>query len=178
LYHEDGWSGLIEFCKDAKPDFRNAFVMNELERTLRVIETGRLCEKTPDYVGTWDDSSPYEGYFEMLIERDGGRFRGECVDCLGDADINGKMNGDEISFVKRYREGRCRVGACQGDVRYKGIIKDENVIGYYEHNGSGSPFIMRQEPMDLIDMSLMFSSLYEMNKDDIKERVVDQLFGR
>ena len=138
----------------------------------------RLTDRTPSYVGTWDINNPCGGYFEMFIDANNGVFKGEIIDCIGDADIEGTRTGNELKFVKRYREGQCTPGAVRSDVTYKGIIRGDEIIGFFAVGGYGERMYMRQthvqSPLELGMIQLAaekkyLSEIKELGKRFFKE---------
>ncbi len=171
------WEGLIIFNKDTEPNLRNAFIRDSLERAIRLVETGKLTERKPTFVGTWDIHNPLEGYFEMFVEKDGGIISGEIVDCLGDANFEGKIPDGTIRFVKRYMPGKCSDGASLKDITYKGIVREGNVIGYFVIDGFGKPFYATQkQEIDFIDLGMSWIHSSERYEEDMKS-LKDRLFS-
>lgn len=163
------WEGLTFFVKDAKPNLRNAFVRQGLERTIRLLETGRLSDRKPNLIGTWDINNPLKGYFEMYVNGNGKAIHGEIVDCLGDADFEGEINNREMRFVKKYRQDRCSDVASLKRIVYKGIIRNGNLIGYFVTDGFGQPFYATPKQVkDFIDLGMSWSSSAKKYKTGIK----------
>jgi hypothetical protein len=156
------------FEKNAKPDLRCVFVRTSLERTLRLLENGSLGDGKPDFIGTWDIHTPLEGYFEMFMDRSGKNIHGKIIDCLGDADFEGEINKRGIQFVKTYNQDRCVEGVVN-KILYKGIIRDDNVIGLFLADGFGNPFFATTKPTkDSIDLGLSWNSSAKRYKTGIK----------
>lgn len=163
------WGGLTVFNKDTKPNLRNAFVRNSLERAVKLLETGRLNDKKPNFFGTWDIHNPLGGYFEMFVERNGKAINGEVIDCLGDASFEGEISNREIRFVKKYMRDRCSTGASLKGIVYKGIVREGNVIGYFAIDGFGQPFYATPEQKrDFVDLGMLWSSSAQRYKKGIK----------
>ncbi len=125
------WRGSTCFTKNANPNLRMAFVRNSLGRAIQLMETGRLDDRTPDLVGTWNIDNPMKGYFEMFIKRNGKSINGRIVDCLGDATFEGEIGSRDIRFIKKYLQGQCCDGAASGEIVYNGIVRDGRITGYF-----------------------------------------------
>ncbi len=152
------WEGSTFFVKDAQPNLRVAFIRTGLERSIRLLGTGRLSDRKPDFIGTWDISNPSRGYFEMFVTRNGKAIHGEIVDCLGDGDFEGEVKNREMRFVKKYRQDRCSEGASLKEIAYKGIVRNGQIIGYFVIRGYGELFYATQQPADdLVDLGMSWN---------------------
>ncbi len=171
------WEGLTVFNKDTKPSLRNAFVRNSLERAVKLLETGRLSDKKPSLVGTWDINNPLQGYFEMFADGNGKTIHGEIIDCLGDADFEGEISNRTIRLVKKYRQDRCSDGASLREIVYKGIVRDGNIVGYFVMGGFGQPFYATSgQRGDFADLGMLwYHSLKRYRRG--MESLRDGLFG-
>jgi len=163
------WDGLTVFVKNAQPNLRNAFIRASLERAIRLLETGRLSDRKPDFIGTWDVDNPLGGYFEMFVTRNGKAIHGEIVDCLGDADFEGEVKNREMRFVKKYRQDRCSEGASLKEIAYRGIVRNGDIIGYFVIDGWGKPFYATLQPADdFVDLGMSWNSSAKRYKKGIK----------
>lgn len=164
------------FTKEGKLDFRLNFERNNLERQITLIENGRLDERKPDFVGTWDVHVPAKGYFEMFMNRDGENIEGEIVDCLGCADFKGELSNGRIEFVKRYRP---LLGKEREDIPYKGIVRDQNAMGYFIMGKFATPFCMTSQfNGDFVDLGVSWSLLtrrYKKGITSLGKRLFDKI---
>ncbi len=165
------------FNKYAKPDSRRAFDRNSLEREIRLIETGKLSDAKPTYVGTWNIDNPLEGYFEMFVDKEGKTMSGKIVDCNGDAEIKGKMDNKNIKFIKKYKPDSCSKKAYAGEIPYKGIIRNGNIMGYFTIDGFGEPFYATPGQVnDFSDLGMSwisFARRYKKGMKSLRERLFD-----
>ena len=172
---EDSWRGLTVFNKDAKPDFRNAFIRESLEREIKLLDSGRFFDREPRYIGTWDVHDPIRGYFEMFVNGNKqvfGKVNGEIIDSLGDADFEGEISNKEIRFIKRYRQNKSSQDAILNEIVYKGIIRNGNVIGYFSIEGFKKPFYATsKKPKDFIDLGMSWVSSEKRYKKEIKSLI-------
>ncbi|MBI5880729.1 hypothetical protein HZB90_01215 [archaeon] len=135
------------FERDSAPEPRVVNDRMGLERSLHLIEEGRLTNATPDYVGTWEFYTPSKGYFEMFVaERNGERITGTIEDCLGSATFTGTINKEGIEFVKEYDPQRCASGASSKPIRYKAARQGNEFFGHWFYGGMGSPFYLVKKP--------------------------------
>lgn len=124
------------FNKNSKFNAQISFERRNLERGLKLLEDGRLSDRAPDFIGTWDIHNPLRGYFEMFVDRNGEKIKGEIVDCLGDADFEGEESRGEMRFVKQYRAIK-PFDKVPGRVLYRGIIRGEEIAGFFMTLGTG-----------------------------------------
>lgn len=143
------------FVNNAKPDLKTVFNRNSLERSIRLLETGGFSDRKPDLVGTWDISNPSQGYFEMFVNRNGKNVSGVIVDCLGDSDFEGEIRNGEVRFVKRYKQGSCSEEASSTEVVYKGIVRNQEIIGWFVMGGCGERFYATSNHVDdFVDLAM------------------------
>ncbi len=124
----------MQFTQNASVN-KQLVVYNEgLLRSLRLLKSGRLTDgKKPDFVGTWRDVMPSEGYFELFLGNNE-IFSGNILDCLGDAVFDGEINNKEVRFVKKYTRANQTLTK---PVEYRGICVDGGFCGYYHVKGCG-----------------------------------------
>lgn len=108
----------MEFKKNDVPKSEILIASKNLQRLIKLLETGRLTpEKNPDYVGTFDYHNPLLGYFEVFLEN---KKSGTIVDSFGEAKIEGTFLEDKIDFIKNYTLSESRV--VKGPIRYIGSV--------------------------------------------------------
>ncbi len=127
-----------------------------LERSIRLLEGGRLVEgdRCPDYVGTWDISRPFMGYFEVFVREKvtggDGRYSGVIEDCLGTADFEGRLGINDVKFTKIYRAKECMKEAYRDELNYHATSNGEGFYGYFNMGSFRAPFYMmgsfREDP--------------------------------
>ena len=160
---------LTKFEKNIRPNLGRAFTRTSLERAIRLSENGRLSDKNPNFVGTWDIHNPLGGYFEMFVNKEGSSIHGEIIDCLGDAEFRGQLVDDELRFVKVYAPDKCSEGASLDEISYKGIMRGRSVLGYFIISGFGSPFYATSRPIKAtIDLGMSWGSSAKRYSKDIK----------
>ena len=164
------WKGQTIFTKDDKPDLESAFERVCLERTCKAIETGRLTNKVPDMVGTWDVHDPYRGYFELFIDKTKQGFSGEIVDGLGEADFEGRISDGEMQFVKRYREGRRSSEAVKQPVTYRAMIVGNEMPGFFAvgRSSSGSFYATREQIKSPFELALRWNKYERGHSKELK----------
>lgn len=146
---EDKFFAKQIFVNNANPDLRRVFNRNSLERSIRLLETGRFSDRKPDLVGTWDISNPSQGYFEMFMDRANGKLvSGMVFDCLGDARFEGELYKREIRFVKKYLPDSCSEEASPSEIVYKGIVRNQEIIGWFVIGGCGERFYATSNHVD------------------------------
>jgi len=159
------------FDKQALPDEKVTSYRQNLERTIKLLEQKRLGDKEPDFIGTWDIRNPLKGYFEMFVNKNGGKIQGEIIDCLGDADFEGKVDARNIKFVKQYRERK-------NEIDYQGIVRDGKIIGFFTTEGFGEPFYATsKKPKNLVELGVSWDLLAERYKkgvNSIGKRLFDK----
>jgi hypothetical protein len=95
------------------------------------METGRLDDKKPDFVGTWNIDNPMKGYFEMYVNRNGKSISGEIIDCLGDATFEGEIGTRDIRFIKKYKDEKSCKSAASSEIDYRGIVRERRITGFF-----------------------------------------------
>jgi len=124
----------------------------ELEMRQRFIKAKELRritpEKTPDFIGNFDNDYP-RGIFEMFIkERDGNNIKGEVEDCFGTATFEGFFNNNTISFIKHYIPEKSSVDASESDIEYEGLLIGDKYCGEYvftDNHKFGGEFSMAKD---------------------------------
>lgn len=166
----------IKFFPEAEPNPQVAYDRESLERSLRLLETGRVvADRTPDYIGTWSRAEPSEGYFEMFIESQDelGNISGTIEDCLGTAEFKGKRTSGEFTFVKEYVD--FKEGAVKDPMHYEALNYQnsrDSFCGQYiafrqGQRVDGGGFCMIKAPqMDPIELGLVY---YDLNQE-LKEK--------
>ncbi len=166
---DNSWRGATVFVEHASPDPKQAFERESLERARKILETGRLTEREPAYVGTWDVDNPCEGYFEVFVREENGKFQGEMIDALGDAEVEGTRTATELRFAKRYREDQCSTGAARDEILYRGIIKGNEITGFYALRGYGKAMYMTPErPKGPVYLGLSWAAAVTKYGEEIK----------
>ncbi len=167
---DNSWRDATMFVADAHPDPREAFERQSLERTIRVLEKKRLTDKEPTFVGTWDVNNPSKGYFELFIDESNGRFQGEVIDCSGDADVEGTRTETELRFMKRYRKDACSTQAYDDEILYRGLIKENEVIGFYAMNDYGEAMYMTSKKQATpLQLGMSWIETAKKYKSEIKD---------
>ena len=136
------------FTEKAVPNPRIAYERISLERSLRLMETGRISEQTADYVGTWDLHNPWQGYFELFVQQQSkGKFSGTIEDGIGSATFEGWFRPNGIDFVKQYQEST--EDAIKGPIYYyaEGSEKKE-FAGRFSTDIGGMAFYMVQSAQE------------------------------
>ena len=164
--YEGRWNETI-FIANAYPDLNSLYERNSLERALRFIESGRISDNEPDYVGTWDILFPSKGYFEVLVlEECCGLVSGIIEDCLGTSSFEGKITEDGIKFTKRYGEG-CSPQTIKEEIHYEGKRGDRKE--FYGYFGTGLPeraFYLAKGPQkEPIELSTRWQELVGIDKE-------------
>ncbi|MBR9676647.1 hypothetical protein GOV04_00710 [Candidatus Woesearchaeota archaeon] len=160
-YHADveiGNDHRLQFFENRTLDSNILSDITNLERAVTFLENDRLVlAKEPDFVGTWDVSTPSKGYFELFIEeQDGQNVSGTIVDCVGDATFEGTLTSKSFDFVKTYQQA---VKSSQkNQISFPGIKSGSIIHGCYNSKGLSSDhpahgFVMVQTPQeDLIKL--------------------------
>lgn len=163
------WRGEVVFVKNAQPDLKEAFGRQSLERAVRLLEVGRITPRNPDFVGTWDVDNPCEGYFEMFTDKENGSFKGEIIDCLGDADFEGEKTETEIRFTKKYRKNRCSVSQDQ-EILYRGVMRGKIILGFYGIRGHGGNaiYMTSEQPASPVDLGISWVTAVKKYKPQIR----------
>ena len=142
------------FTEKAVPNPRTAYGRISLERSLRLMETGRISGQTGDYVGTWNIVNPWQGYFELFVQQQSkGKFSGTIEDCIGRATFEGWFRPNGIDFVKQYQE--CIEDAIKGPIYYYAESSEkEEFAGRFSTGIGGMPFYMvksaQEKPGNLV----------------------------
>jgi hypothetical protein len=135
------------FEPDAVPDPHRVYDRICFERSLHMMEQGRITDATPDYVGIRDYCFPSKRYFEMFVrKRKGNKISGTIEDCLGSATFTGTENARGIEFVKTYDSQRCTSEADPKPVRYKAARQGNEFYGHWFHDGLVSSFYLVKKP--------------------------------
>ena len=119
-----------------------------IQRNYNAVKKGRIINKNPHFIGTWDLEIEPRGLFELYIEKaslkekDGSfpiEFVGKIEDCLGSATAEGDLYPDYITFTKKYYK---HLEGSEQPVRYEGKfnLSDGEVSGEYQilHSSNGS----------------------------------------
>lgn len=140
---------------DAVPEPHIVYMRTALEREVKFLETGRITDGTPDFVGAWDLVNPWHGYFELYIDsRQDGVVKGRIEDCIGSAVFEGTMTDSGFDFVKRYTV--CSEGSSE-EIKYKGKITPDGCYGYFYVGECGGAFCMMKGPQaEPIKLPLFF----------------------
>ncbi len=167
----DGGEHRMTLTENADSDPKLLFEREGLERSIRLVEQGRVTEHgKPDYVGVWDIPEPSKGYFEVFIDKiEEKNISGFIHDLLGVATFKGTLNDGSMNFVKRYGS-LSSSNAMKQDVNYKAVRKDNNFYGLFYANGFARPFCMiksvKEKP---IDLSLKFAKFHGENPEFYEE---------
>lgn len=139
---EGNYDDLVQvFIKNAAPDQQQAYEHESLERALRLIKTGRITDKNPDFVGIWDVMFPTQGYFEMFVQRNNnGKVSGTIEDLLGSAVFDGELTPSHFNFKKEYRLSVS--SACEGAIGYRADRQEKEFHGYFYVEDFGHVFYM------------------------------------
>src|SRR3989344_2197239 len=139
-----------EFVECAVPDPERVFSRIGLERSIRLIEKGKLIEKgEPFCVGTWSIIEPAKGYFEVYVDkRQSNRLSGRIEDCFGSATFEGMISGDELVFTKKYDWTACKPDTIKTPISYKAKRFGNKFCGYWFHNFGGNAFYMIRKPKE------------------------------
>ncbi len=107
----------------------------QIERYYSSVTKGRVTDKTPDYIGSWDLDFEERGLFEVFVrqrsEENGvASISGIIEDCNGSADFQGRMEKNSIVFFKRYT--KAALCAAKGEIHYTGVLqKDGKYLGTF-----------------------------------------------
>ncbi|MDO8460210.1 MAG: hypothetical protein Q7S74_03820 [Nanoarchaeota archaeon] len=157
------------FVNNLTPDPKRVFERQCLERTVKLIETGRISDREPRFIGTWNIHSPYNGYFEIFVDKSRNGFCGEIIDCLGDADFEGEISDKEIKFTKKYKQEKCLNRANKKEIAYRGIIRNGNVFGFYENSYFLEQFYATPgSPKNIIDLGMSWYDYERDNKPELE----------
>ncbi|MBS3078808.1 hypothetical protein J4218_01680 [Candidatus Pacearchaeota archaeon] len=166
---------VMEFTQNATPNDQTVFYNNILLRSLRLVSGERLIYgRKPDFVGTWRNVMPSEGYFEVFSNGNG--FSGEISDCIGDAVFEGEVNDQGVRFIKKYTRANQTLTK---PIEYRGMKVDGGYCGYYGVKGCGGGlFFMRAgESAKPLDLSVGIYRTLADKKEELHE-IADQLFGK
>jgi hypothetical protein len=163
----------MEFTQNAVPNDQGVFDNHCLVRSLRLQNEGRITDRSPDYIGTWRDVMPSEGYFEVFLNN--GSFSGEISDCIGDAVFEGEINEREVKFVKTYTRANQTLTK---PIQYLGIRVDGGYCGYYfvEGCGGGLFFMKPGENVKPLDLSVGIYRTLTDRKEELHS-IADELTG-
>lgn len=151
---------LTVFVRNAKPDQNNIYERKSLERAIRLMEQGRIAEGTPDYIGTWCDYEPSQGYFEIFVhERDGEDVSGVIEDVLGSATFIGRVNQKGIRFTKIYTNASPE--AVRGEISYEAERTGHEFHGFFKVSGFRVPFyLIEADKKEAIEMGIRLFELF------------------
>ncbi len=143
---------LTVFVRNAEPDKNIIYQRKSLERAIRLMEQGRIAEGTPDYIGTWCDYEPSQGYFEVFVrKRDGEDISGVIEDVLGSATFSGRVNKKGIQFTKNYTDASPE--AIRGEIPYEAERTGQEFYGFFKVSGFRAPFYLieadKKEPIEM-----------------------------
>jgi hypothetical protein len=158
------------FVECAVSDLERVFSRTGLERSIRLIEEGKIMENgEPFCVGTWAIREPARGYFEVyVVNRKGNKLSGKIEDCFGSATFEGTISGDEISFTKQYDWTACEQDTIKTPISYKAKRFGNKFCGYWFHEFGGNGFYMIKKPKEHpINLTLGWEKLLD-NKRNLK----------
>ncbi len=167
VLNKDSTSAQTVFTRNAVPDPKLVFERESLERTLRLIEQGRIIlDRVPDYIGIWDVYFPSKGYFEMFVERDGDeRISGKIEDSLGTATFEGVITPTDFNFVKQYIVSE--ETAVQEPVEYRAKRKGNHLYGHFfinEYLGDAFYMTPSSSQTNPVNMSLRWDRLQAIER--------------
>ncbi|GEM_PF-2332430 len=148
------------FVRDASPDQNNLCARKSLERAITLLEQGRISGDIPDYVGTWCDYCPSEGYFEVFVhKKDGECISGVIEDILGTAMFKGGVNQQGIQFTKIYLEASR--DAIRGEIPYEAKRTGNEFHGSFKVSGFRAPFyLIEAGKKDPVEMAVRLFELF------------------
>ncbi len=132
---------------------------------LGLAENGRISNRAPDYIGTWDVSEPSKGYFEMFVDQQhNGSVIGTIKDCLGTAAFAGVTTPQSFDFTKHYTESA--ESAVDAHIVYEGKRPGtrKEFYGYFYVRGFGTAFYMSSAQRSPVQMSLRWFELKQREK--------------
>ena len=145
------------FVRNPEPGSQILHERQSLERAIRLMEQGRIVDPKPDYVGTWSECEPSQGYFELFIhERVGEKISGIIEDALGTARFTGKVNAKGINFSKVYTNASA--GAARGEIIYISTKTEKTsagseFCGAFNISGMRGPFYLieasKKDPLEM-----------------------------
>jgi len=147
LTYNDGkcFDSDVKFVEERIP--RNKFYRNPLidgeiiaehesiERKYRAIKEGRITDRIPDFIGTWNTEFPAEGLFEFFImQREGNIINGTIEDVLGTATLQGTIDNSTIEFRKEYSSLPIKNGRDACPIFYRGLMINDEVKGSWSYS--------------------------------------------
>lgn len=118
-----------------------------IQRKYDAVNKGRVTNKNPHFIGTWDLEIEPRGLFELYFEepllRENGsiKFVGKIEDCLGSATVEGDLYPDYITFTKKYYK---HLEGSEQPVYYEGELLDKEFVGEYRVRDKTRSFKMKQ----------------------------------
>jgi hypothetical protein len=106
-----------------------------VERRMSALLCGRVTDKKPDFIGTWDIDVPPKGLFEVFVDNvivdktSGNKLTGRFEDTGGSGSFKGTITGDDVSFDICYDlELSC---VCHEHEHYAGSVIGNKIVGTF-----------------------------------------------
>ncbi len=165
----------VRFVRNPHPDASAIIGRDCLERTVRLLSTGRIIQdKTPTFVGIWDTVTPSRGYFEVFVgEEKDTRLSGTIEDCLGSAEFAGTLQGDAFEFTKKYT--RAVPTAIKEPIFYVARINNKAINGRYQaRDGLAMPqfYMERADKISPTDLWKGFVCTQGHKDDEIVSQII------
>lgn len=135
--------------QNSSPDPATAAEREALERRYRAVKTGRITDRKPDFIGTWELLVPARGLFELFVTgRAGKSIVGTIEDTIGPATFTGTMDENGIRFTKTYAEHtyqiRGPIPPCKGEIAYSAEKTGNKLEGLFDHPDARGRFEMAE----------------------------------
>lgn len=163
------------FVEGAVPDPERVFSRIGLERSIRLVEDGRIMKDgEPQFVGTWSVIEPAKGYFEVYVGNNkGNKLSGRIEDCFGSATFEGEISQDELKFTKRYDWTKCVGDTYKTPILYKAKRFGDEFSGFWFHQFGGNAFYMIKKPKEHpIDLVLGWNSVMDNETNSSKVKTI------
>jgi len=134
------------FIRNPLPDIKSLAEREQLIRKYNAVKKGRILpDKTPDWIGSWDDRTS-EGLFEVYVDsKQGTGMMGTIEDVFGSASFT-SITTDGIFYIfKVYSKEAKSIGASKSPVVYKCEMTNEDVLkGKYHFEHRKGEFWMKK----------------------------------
>lgn len=127
------YPGAVSYIdRRSAPDQHHLLGRELLERKYRAVMTGRVLDgKAPNFIGTWDTWCRPRGLFEAyIIARTGNTLTLTIEDCLGTGSTDMSIDGNNVSFSKRYDPSQSAPGH-DLPIEYKGKKEGDVYMGEF-----------------------------------------------
>ncbi len=134
------------FVRNPLPDIKSLAEREHLIRKYNAVKQGRILpDKTPDWIGSWDDRTA-EGLFEVYVDsKQGTGMRGTIEDVFGSASFTSITTDGVFYIFKVYSKEAKSIGASKSPVVYKCEMTNEVILkGRYHFERGRGEFWMKK----------------------------------